>query len=242
MCALKFEAQVVIMSKVVDKTGDQPVDNKRVETLEHSLDELLNTLTHGLGVLLSIAGLFVLLIAAIPMDDVWRVASFSIFGLSLTALYLASTLYHAERCPVKKDKLKMFDHCAIYLLIAGSYTPYLMVSMREVGGWGLLALVWGIAFFGIFLKIRFKHRFSLLRVASYLLMGWLVILSAEDLLASVPEGGVFLLALGGIIYTLGVVFYLVERIPYNHAIWHLFVLGGSICHFFSVYYLSLIHI
>lgn len=204
--------------------------------IENTLEELLNTLTHGLGAVLSFVGLVALLVAAIPMEDVWKTVSFSIFGLSLIALYLASTLYHAARCPLKKDKLKTLDHCAIYLLIAGSYTPFLLVNMRDTAGLSMLMLVWGIAFFGIFLKLKFKHRFALLRVATYLVMGWLVVLTGDDLLASVPKGGIILLALGGIVYTVGVVFYLGKKIPYNHAIWHLFVLGGSACHFLSVYY------
>lgn len=210
-------------------------ENVLVEKLEHNLEETLNTLTHGFGAVLSVIGLVTLLIASIPMEDLSRVVSFSIFGISLITLYLSSTLYHAARCPIKKDKLKMRDHCAIYLLIAGSYTPFLLVSMQEAA-WGMFALVWGIAIFGIFLKIKFKHRFSLLRVATYIVMGWLVVLTGDELFAALPEDGIFLLTLGGIIYTLGVIFYLGERIPYNHAIWHMFVLGGSICHFFSIYY------
>jgi hemolysin III len=222
MCSLNFEAQVM----------EQDLGERQ----EHSLEEVLNTLTHGLGAVLSAVGLIALLVASISMDDVWRTLSFSIFGSSLITLYLASTLYHAARCPLKKSKLKVFDHCAIYLLIAGSYTPFLLVSMRETGVWGMFVLIWGIAFLGIFLKLRFKHRFKIMRVATYLVMGWLVVLTGDDLLASVPEGGLFLLALGGVIYTLGVIFYLGKRIPYNHAIWHMFVLGGSTCHFFSVYF------
>ena len=210
-------------------------DDALVEKLEHGLEEILNTLTHGFGTILSAIGLVTLLIASVQMEDLWRIVSFSIFGTSLIALYLASTLYHAARCPLRKDKLKTWDHCAIYLLIAGSYTPFLLVSMQEAA-WGMFALVWGIAIFGIFLKIKFKHRFSLLRVATYIVMGWLVVLTGDELFAVLPEGGIFLLALGGIIYTLGVIFYLGERIPYNHAIWHVFVLGGSTCHFFSIYY------
>jgi len=205
------------------------------EKLESGFEELANTLTHGLGAVLSIVGLIALLAAAIPMADAWRIASFSIFGLSLTGLYLASTLYHAARCPHKKDKLKMLDHCAIYFLIAGSYTPFLLVNMRETVGWPLLAVVWGIAFFGVFLKLKYKHRLQPLRVATYIVMGWLIVLSGDELTSSLPEGGLNLLILGGVIYTVGVIFYVFERIPYNHAIWHVFVLGGSVCHFFSVY-------
>ena len=130
----------------------------------------------------------------------------------------------------------MLDHCAIYLLIAGSYTPFLLVSMRDSVGWPMFAAVWGIAVVGIILKIAFGHRFHNLRLATYLVMGWLVVLAGSDLVDSLASGGLTLLIAGGLTYTLGVIFYVGERIPFNHAIWHLFVLGGSICHYFAVYY------
>ena len=130
----------------------------------------------------------------------------------------------------------MLDHCAIYLLIAGSYTPFLLVNMRDSVGWPMFAAVWGIAAVGITLKIAFGHRFHNLRLATYLIMGWLVVLAGSDLVESLASGGLTLLIAGGLTYTLGVIFYVGERIPFNHAIWHLFVLGGSICHYFAVYY------
>lgn len=199
-------------------------------------EEIANSLTHGAGAVLSIIGLVLLLAYAGPMNDPWKVISFSIYGISLVSLYLASTLYHSAKCPKRRAKYMMFDHCAIYLLIAGSYTPFLLVNMRDSVGWPMFAAVWGIAAVGITLKIAFGHRFHNLRLATYLIMGWLVVLAGSDLVESLASGGLTLLIAGGLTYTLGVIFYVGERIPFNHAIWHLFVLGGSICHYFAVYY------
>jgi hemolysin III len=209
-------------------------------------EELLNTLTHALGLLLSVAGLIFLLAEIInPAQSdslsafnlpVFKLLSVTIFGLSLIALYGASTCYHAARCPEKKRTFKMWDHCAIYLLIAGSYTPFLLVSMRDTVGWQFFVIIWSIALAGILLKLKFGHRFKLLRVATYLVMGWLVVITFDELKAALPASGLNLLIAGGLVYTLGVVFYLNRRLPFSHAIWHLFVLGGSACHFFSIYY------
>jgi hemolysin III len=216
------------------------------ESSHNKKQELANILTHALGLALSVIGLVCLLIKSLILPegsdiDFFQLLSFLIFGLSLIALYLSSALYHSANKPDKKSKYKMWDHCAIYLLIAGTYTPFLLVTMRENVGWLFFFIIWGIAAFGILLKVQFKHRFHLLRVATYLVMGWLVVLTYDDLKASLAPGGLTLLISGGVIYTIGVIFYLYERIPYSHAIWHLFVLGGSICHYFSIYvYVSLV--
>lgn len=199
-------------------------------------EEIANSLTHGAGAVLSIIGLILLLAYASPMNDPWKVISFSIYGISLVSLYLASTLYHSAKCPKRRARYMMLDHCAIYLLIAGSYTPFLLVNMRDSVGWVMFAAVWGIAAVGIVLKIAFGNRFHNLRLATYLVLGWLVVLAGSDLVESLASGGLTLLIAGGLTYTLGVIFYVGERIPFNHAIWHLFVLGGSICHYFAVYY------
>ena len=208
--------------------------------LQSAKEEWANTLTHALGALLSLLGLGFLLAKTLdPANtgiDPFQVVSVSIFGLSLITLYGASTLYHAARCPVKKNTFKIWDHCAIYLLIAGTYTPYLLVSMRASVGWMFIVTIWSIALAGICLKLKFGHRFKMLRVATYLLMGWLVVLSLDELSASVSTAGLYLLIAGGLAYTLGVFFYLNERIRYSHAIWHVFVLAGSSCHYFSIYF------
>lgn len=199
-------------------------------------EERLNSLTHGLGALLSAVGTLVLVLAAAREGDVWKIVSFSIFGASLILLYSASTFYHASRSPRAREIWKMLDHCAIFLLIAGTYTPFLLVNLRGPTGWTLFGIIWGLALAGIILKLVFGHRYKILRVIVYLAMGWLIVLAAGELNTQVSELGVRLTVIGGVVYTLGVVFYLADRLPYNHAIWHLFVVGGSLCHFYAIYY------
>ena len=200
------------------------------------LEEWLNSLTHGVGAGLSIAGMVVLIVFASMAADAWKIVSFSIYGASLITLFLASTLYHAVRNPRLKRGFKMLDHCAIFLLIAGTYTPFLLVNLRGSLGWTLFGVVWGLAIAGIALKLVFGHRFKALQVIIYLLMGWMVVFASSELAAHLNGTGLDLVVAGGITYTVGVIFYLVRRIPYNHAIWHLFVIGGSVCHFFAIYY------
>lgn len=200
------------------------------------LEEILHSLTHGIGAGLSIAGMVVLIVYASLEADVWKIVSFSIYGASLALLYLASTLYHAVTHPRLKRALKMWDHCAIFLLIAGTYTPFLLVNLRGPLGWSLFGVVWGLALAGIALKLIFGHRYQALQLAIYLGMGWLIVFASSQLAASLSGTGLALVIAGGITYTLGVIFYVVRRIPFNHAIWHLFVIGGSACHFFAIYY------
>ncbi len=204
-------------------------------------EERLNSLTHGLGALLSAVGTLVLVLAAAREGDVWKIVSFSIFGASLVLLYSASTFYHASRSPRLREVWKMLDHCAIFLLIAGTYTPFLLVNLRGPTGWTLFGIIWGLALAGIVLKLVFGHRYKILRVIVYLAMGWLIVFAAAELTTQVSELGVRLTVIGGVVYTLGVVFYLADRMPYNHAIWHLFVVGGSLCHFYAIYYAVLPH-
>ena len=204
-------------------------------------EERLNSLTHGLGALLSAVGTLVLVLAAAREGDVWKLVSFSIFGASLILLYSASTFYHASRSPKAREIWKMLDHCAIFLLIAGTYTPFLLVNLRGPTGWTLFGIIWGLALTGIILKLVFGHRYKILRVIVYLAMGWLIVFAAGELNTQVSELGVRLTVIGGVVYTLGVVFYLADRLPYNHAIWHLFVVGGSLCHFYAIYYAVLPH-
>ena len=197
-------------------------------------EEIANSITHGIGAALSVAGLTLLVVLAVIYGDVWRVVSFSIYGSSLVLLYLASTLYHSFQSPRVKRVLRVLDHASIYLLIAGTYTPFLLVNMRGAWGWSLFGVVWGLALLGVLFKIFFIGRFEVLATAAYVLMGWLVVIAFREMLIQVPPGGVVLLFAGGMVYTAGVLFYAWEKLPFNHAIWHLFVLGGSICHFFAV--------
>ena len=209
---------------------------ENAESAYDFVEELLNSLSHGIGAALSIAGTVVLIVFAAGMGDPWKVVSFSIFGASLILLYLSSTLYHSLPQPQLKRLFKTLDHCAIYLLIAGSYTPFLLVNMRGTVGWIIFGVVWALALGGITLKLVYGHRLKALRVIIYLGMGWLILVAADDLAAGLNDQALKLIVGGGVVYTLGVVFYLFDRIPFNHAIWHLFVVGGSLCHFFAVYH------
>lgn len=209
----------------------------------HVFEELLNSISHGIGAILSLAGVAVLIVLAslAAHVDPWKIASISLYGASLVLLYTASTLYHGTRHPRLKRLFQHLDHCAIYLLIAGTYTPFLMVNMRGPTGWTLFAIVWSMAVFGIACKLLWPQRFTVMRVATYLLMGWLMVFASGELSTSLATSGIVLLAAGGITYTLGVIFFAINAIPYNHAIWHLFVLGGSTCHYFAVYAAVLPH-
>lgn len=205
-------------------------------SIHNQIEEWLNSITHGLGAILSIVGTIALISAATQLGDIWKVVSFSIFGASLILLYMASTLYHGARQPRLKKAFKTLDHCAIFLLIAGTYTPFLLVNMRGTIGWTLFAVIWSLAFTGVILKVIFKNRFKLVRVGIYLLMGWLIVFASSDLMAHLNETALTLTIAGGIVYTAGVAFYLADRTPYMHAIWHLFVIGGSACHFSAIYF------
>ena len=198
-------------------------------------EEKLNIWSHAFGIFLSIIALVLLIIKAVQQDNIWMMISFPIFGVSLILLYLASTLYHASKEPQKRFKLKVFDHAAIYVLIAGSYTPFTLVSLNGETGWLIFSIVWILAFTGIILKLFFTGRFKLLSTAMYVLMGWLIVFYFKDLTANLHERGVFFLILGGILYTIGAVLYSIKKIKFNHAIFHVFVLGGSFCHFLSIY-------
>ena len=197
-------------------------------------EEIAHAVPHGLGLAMSIGGLAFLVVTASLRGDAWHIASCAIFGVTLVLLYAASTLYHGIRNPRAKRFLRRFDHAAIYLLIAGTYTPFTLVSLRGGWGWTLLALVWGLAILGIALQIAVPGRARRAPVPLYLAMGWLGVIALAPLLRSLHYEGLLLLLLGGIIYTLGVVFYAWRRLPYNHAVWHVFVLAGSACHFSCV--------
>ncbi len=197
-------------------------------------EEVWNGITHGIGAGLSIAGLTLLVVLAAINGDSWRIVSFSIYGSTLVLLYLASTLYHSIQIPKVKRVLQVMDHAAIYLLIAGSYTPFLLVNMRGTLGWTLFGVVWGLAVLGIALRTIFVGRFEKLAVVGYLLMGWLMVVGFKEMQLAIPSGGMALIIAGGITYTVGVIFFAWRKLPYNHVIWHLFVMGGSMCHFFAM--------
>ncbi|MFC2082308.1 hemolysin III family protein [Bacteroidota bacterium] len=199
-------------------------------------EEIANSITHGMGAVLSVVGLVVLLVLASQQGSLVHIISFIIYGSSLIILYLASTLYHSIPQPSAKKIFKIIDHSAIYLLIAGTYTPFLIINMRSVMGWSLFIVIWGLAISGIVFKSVFISKFRKLSVAVYIFMGWLSVIAIKELYISLPLNGIILLALGGLFYTVGVVFYAWRKLPYSHSVWHLFVLCGSACHYFSILY------
>ena len=199
-------------------------------------EEIANSVTHGAGLLLSLAALPVLVLATTAHGDAWRVAAASVYGATLILLYATSTLYHALPGARLKTVLRRCDHAAIYLLIAGTYTPFLLGPLRGAWGWSLLAVIWGLAVAGVVLKSMFGVRWPHLSTALYVAMGWLVVVAAVPLVRSLPWGGLAWLMAGGLFYTGGVVFYVLDgRMRYAHAIWHLFVLAGSVAHFCAVF-------
>jgi hemolysin III len=199
-------------------------------------EELANRLTHGLGVAFSVAGLVLMVVFSARQGDAWRVVSTAIFGATLVLLYSSSTLYHSCRSQRLKGLLQKIDHAAIFLLIAGTYTPFVLVTLRGPWGWSLFGVIWGLALVGGALKFWFAGRFTLVSTLIYIGMGWLVVIALKPLMAALPAGGLKLLIAGGLCYTGGAVFYLWRRLPYHHAIWHLFVLGGSACQWAAVFY------
>lgn len=197
-------------------------------------EEIANGVTHGVGIVLAIAGLAVLTAFATRNGDAWHVVACSIFGAALVLAYTASTLYHSVQVQRLKQTLRALDHSAIFLLIAGTYTPFMLVNLRGPWGWSLFAAIWTVAVLGIALRLVLKGRLHGLVVGLYIAMGWAVVVAVQPLLRHVATGGLVLLAAGGIAYTAGVPFYKWKRLPYNHAIWHGFVLLGSTLHFFAV--------
>lgn len=200
-------------------------------------EEVWSSVIHGIGIVFSIVALVLLVTLSTLRGDVWAIVSTAIFGVSMIVLYSASTLYHAFSDPEIKKRLKKFDHISIYYLIAGSYTPFLLVSMRGTVGWTILGIVWGLAFLGTFLKLRTQGSGTKAwSIALYLIMGWMIIFASKTLFAELPPKGLLFLILGGLFYTLGVFFYVWKSRQYTHAIWHFFVLSGTTMHFFAVLY------
>lgn len=201
-----------------------------------ALEEVAHALTHGIGAALSIAALVVMLMWSVAYGDVWHVVAASIYGASLILLYTASTLYHAFPWPKVKAYFQQLDHAAIFILIAGTYTPFALINLRGPWGWTLLGVVWGIALIGVAIELGVKNPPKWLSLSLYLGLGWMAVIAIKPMLDNVEMTGLLLLLGGGLAYTLGVVFYVWRSLPYHHAVWHLFVLAGSIFHFFSIFY------
>lgn len=206
----------------------------KAKFLSSPVEEIANTVTHGFGLFLSIIGFIILVWLASVNGDVWHITGSVIYGSSLVILYAASTFYHGATSPKLKQTLQIVDHCCIYLLIAGSYTPITLIVLRGAFGQGLFAFVWAFAVAGILLKVFFGKRFMIASVFSYLLMGWIGVVAIQPLFAALGFMPIALIVAGGIAYSLGVIFFAWKGFRHHHAIWHLFVLAGSICHFLAI--------
>lgn len=200
-------------------------------------EEIANAVTHGIGALLSAAALSILVIYAAMYGNAWSIVSFSVYGATLIILYLFSTLYHSFQNPRVKKVFRILDHSSIYLLIAGTYTPFTLVSIRGsngVMGWTIFGIIWGLALVGILFKIFCINRFRILSTLIYILMGWAIVFAMKPLAISLTSSGVMWLVIGGVLYTLGGILYVFKKLKFSHAIFHLFILAGSICQFFSI--------
>lgn len=203
--------------------------------IQTPFEEKLNAFTHGIGALFGIAAL-VLLIVFDTNKTNWSLFSVIVYGISIIILFTASTLYHSVTSEQKKHYFRIVDHISIYFLIAGTYTPVLLISLEQSLGWTLFWVVWGIAAFGVVLKLFFTGKFETFSTLLYLVMGWLIVFDFSNLSEIIGSEGILLLFAGGLFYTVGIVFYAIQKIPFNHVIWHVFVLAGAVCHFFMVFF------
>ena len=200
-------------------------------------EEISNSITHGIGVILSIAALVVLIVFASLYGNVWHVVSFTLFGATMLLLYTSSTLLHALKPGRAKDFFEIMDHSSIYFFIAGSYTPFLLVAVQNSTGWTLFAIVWGLAIGGTIFKSFFVKKFLFTSTFLYVIMGWLIVFVWNDLVANIHPTSLILLIIGGLLYTVGAIFYIWKLFKHHHAVWHVFVLSATVCHFFAVLYL-----
>ena len=200
------------------------------------MEERINVWSHGLGIVMSVVGLLLLVQRAVSTGDVWRIVSFSIFGVSMILLYTASTVYHHSKTPKVRVRLNIFDHSSIYVLIAGSYTPFTLVTLHGWVGWTVFGISWGAALAGIILKFFFIGRHKMLSTIMYILMGWIIVIAVKPLINNLSSEGLIWLLAGGISYTVGAVLYSLKGMKFNHAVFHIFVLAGTICHFVAVYW------
>ena len=205
-----------------------------VQSQTMAREEIANTISHGLGLVLALVALPVLVLSAMRAGDVRFLVGVSVFGATMVLLYLASTLYHSTTHEAAKRTFRLFDHTAIFLLIAGTYTPFALGVLRGPWGWSMLAAVWTLAIVGIVLKVFARTRHSPISIVLYVVMGWMAVVAVKPMFALIPVPGILLIFAGGIAYTGGLAFFAAHRIRYNHLIWHLFVIAGTICHFFAV--------
>jgi len=216
------------------------MDEKHL-TYYSATEEKLNVLTHAIGLVLSIVAFILLILHANEMGTAKHIVSFTIFGVSLIVLYSASTFYHYFQQPHIRRKLNILDHAAIYILIAGTYTPFCLVTLQGWLGWTIFGITWGIAILGIILKLFYTGRFDKASTIAYIAMGWIIIFAVKPLIANLPLNGLYWLLAGGVFYTIGAVLYSIQKLKFNHAIFHVFVLFGSFSHFMAVYFYVLKH-
>jgi len=200
------------------------------------IEEKINILSHAIGFILSMVALVLLVTHATQHGDVWHIVSFSIFGASLIILYAASSFYHSAKKSELRNRLNIIDHASIYVLIAGTYTPFTLVTLKGTIGWVIFGISWGLALTGIILKLFFTGKYNLMSTIMYVLMGWVIVFAIKPLINNLPLAGLLWLVAGGISYTIGAILYGIKKIKFNHAIFHIFVLMGSFCHFMSVYF------
>lgn len=214
--------------------NDMSISSVSAEPCYTFSEELANAITHGIGIVFAISALGVLTAFSTVFGTIWHIVSCSIYSGTMILMYTASTLYHSIPWPKAKKVFRILDHAAIFLLIAGTYTPFTLVSLNGPWGWSLFGIIWGLAVAGILCEIFFLGRYRFLALCIYIGMGWAVVAAAKPLISAVPFNGLLLLLTGGIFYTVGIIFYVFEKIPYNHAIWHLFVLAGTVFQFFAI--------
>jgi len=200
------------------------------------IEEKINIVSHAIGFVLSIVALVLLVARAIQYGNAWHIVSFSIFGFSLMILYAASTFYHSAQSPALRNRLHIVDHASIYVLIAGTYTPFTLVTLNGSTGWVLFGISWGLALTGLILKLFFTGKYNIISTIMYVFMGWIIVFAIKPLIHHLPLEGLLWLFAGGISYTMGAILYSIDSIKFNHAIFHLLVLMGSFCHFMSVYF------
>lgn len=207
----------------------------KLDTAQTRLEEIGNASTHALGALLSIVAIILLAVFSAGQNDSVKLVSGIVFGCTLFLMYMSSTVYHSISHPKIKHLFRILDHASIYLLIAGSYTPFVLITLKGSLGWTMFTIIWSLAFAGVLFKLFFVHKFELLSTLIYLLMGWMALLVIKPLYQSLPLGGLAYIVAGGLCYSIGVIFFIWERLKFSHVLWHLFVLAGSICHFFAVF-------
>ena len=200
------------------------------------MEEKMNIISHAIGLVLSIVALVFLVTRAVRYGDAWHIVSFSIFGLSLILLYAASTFYHSAQSPALRGRLNIIDHVSIYALIAGTYTPFTLVTLKGATGWMIFCISWGLALTGLILKLFFTGKYSIVSTIMYVFMGWIIVFAIKPLIRQLPLEGLLWLFAGGVSYTMGAILYSMDKIKFNHAVFHLLVLIGSFCHFISVYF------